>query len=326
MGICFQQAKLLWKARLRGVSFNETATIAHLRLFLHSRERSWLQTAFKAEFGDSTLNPLANYRFGEFSDEFFHQVLGASSIAALDYSSYEGANTIQDLNQPIGDELRSRFDAVIDGGSLEHIFNFPVAIANLMKMLKVGGTMFLCTAANNLCGHGFYQFSPELMFRIFTEENGFTSCRVILSEARFPSVEKTSDRAAYEANDPATVGGRIGLVSRHPVEMMVEARKVEDLPLFRCPLVQSDYVVQWNESLGRSKDRGPRVMLRHAFDKLPRFCDTECWGIGNSGNSLLRIRGLTRSSRSNGPESGNWEFRATSETGVLARLPGERIA
>ena len=30
-----------------------------------------------------------------------------------------------------------------------------------MALPKVGGDVYICTPANNLCGHGFYQFSPE---------------------------------------------------------------------------------------------------------------------------------------------------------------------
>ena len=40
-------------------------------------------------------------------------------------------------------------------------------------MLTVGGSIFVNTPANNMMGHGFYQFSPELMYRIFAEANGF---------------------------------------------------------------------------------------------------------------------------------------------------------
>jgi hypothetical protein len=45
-------------------------------------------------------------------------------------------------------------------------FNFPVALANAMKMAKIGGHFAARTPANNQCGHGFYQFSPGLFYRI----------------------------------------------------------------------------------------------------------------------------------------------------------------
>lgn len=60
-------------------------------------------------------------------------VLGASSITVLDASPYEGADTIHDMNTPVPEVWHGRYDVVIDSGSLEHIFNFSVAIANLAK-------------------------------------------------------------------------------------------------------------------------------------------------------------------------------------------------
>jgi len=271
MGIGYRQAKMLWEARLRGVSFKDTVTIGHLELFLHPKEVFLLRAAFQSELGESSVNPLGNYRFGEYADEYLRDFLGAASVATLDRSSYEGAYTIHDLNVPVGDELQGRFDAVIDGGSLEHIFNFPVAIANLLRMVKVGGSIFLTTVANNLCGHGFYQFSPELMFRVFAPENGFALRRVVLQEAQFPSVEKSQGHAAYEVIDPAIAGGRVGLVSKHPVLLMVEAQKTEDLPLFRCPPLQSDYVRQWSEGGKESETGSAKGVLKRVFRKLPLF-------------------------------------------------------
>src|SRR4029077_10267153 len=112
--------------------------------------------------------PLAGYQFGNYADDFWNEFLDAESVETLDYSTYEGASIVHDLNSPVPASLHGRFDAVIEAGSLEHIFNFPMAIRNLMRMTKVGGWVFITTVANNLCGHGFYQFSPELIYRIFS--------------------------------------------------------------------------------------------------------------------------------------------------------------
>ena len=38
-------------------------------------------------------------------------------------------------------ELHEQFDAVIEAGSLEQIFNFPILVGNLMRMLKTGGCL-----------------------------------------------------------------------------------------------------------------------------------------------------------------------------------------
>jgi hypothetical protein len=160
---------------------------------------------------------------------------------------------------------------VIDGGSLEHIFNFPVAIKSLMQLLKVGGSIFIATPANNLCGHGFYQFSPELMFRVFSRENGFHLQRIILYEADFPSIELTPHRRAYEVTDPEKVKSRVGIISKTAVTMIVEAKKISDVvALFAVPPLQSDYVTVWNEAGGKQSPRSSaRQVIRSVFESLP---------------------------------------------------------
>ncbi|MBV9344128.1 MAG: hypothetical protein JOZ03_03970, partial [Gammaproteobacteria bacterium] len=148
-------------------------------------------------------------------------------------------------NLPVPEALLARFDVVFDGGAIEHVFNFPVAISNLMRMLKVGGHLFMATPANNFLGHGFYQFSPELMFRVFTAENGFEIGSVQLVEARYPSPELTRNRLAYQVADPAQVHTRVGLLSKRPVLMLVHARKLAERTLFERAPLQSDYVSEW---------------------------------------------------------------------------------
>ncbi len=82
---------------------------------------------------------------------------------SLDCSDYEHCDIVHDMNRPIDPSHHGTFDVVIDGGSLEHIFNFPVAVANCMNLVKVGGSVFIFTPANNHMGHGFYQFSPDVL-------------------------------------------------------------------------------------------------------------------------------------------------------------------
>jgi SAM-dependent methyltransferase len=270
VGITYVDARMMFEARLRGVSFANTLTVAHLSLQLHPAEVRSLQDLYHAKMPLSPVKPLQNYTHGIYSDEFISSVLGVHSLSILDYSSYEGATIIHDLNRPLPATLWGRFDAIIDGGSLEHVFNFPVAVENLMKMLKTGGYILLKSPANNLCGHGFYQFSPELMFRVFARENGFDSTRIVFVESDFPSVELTPYCHAYEVSDPQRVGSRIGLVSKKPVMMIVEARKTADVSVFAEPPLQSDYVTKWNGTESPLVPRGfVAQTLARVFRRLP---------------------------------------------------------
>ena len=223
---------------------------------------------------------LANYRFYDYADGFLRDFLGAESLSVLDYSDYEGADLVHDLNQPVPENLHGRFDAVIDGGALEHVFNFPMAISNLMKMTKVGGRVFLMLPANNLCGHGFYQFSPELMFRIFVGANGFALRRLILWEAKYPSIELTPGRVAYDVTDPEVVGDRVGLVSQGPVILIVEAEKIADIMPFATPPLQSDYVGHW-KAAGPAAADGTlvRKFLKSVWRHLPFLLQSRLRGV-----------------------------------------------
>jgi hypothetical protein len=270
MGLIFHDARMLWEAKLRGTSFRKTLTIGHLLLFLHPPEVRSFQKAYRTAYPNSSLDALAQYRWGDYSDCFLRAFLGVEELEILDYSAYEGATLIYDLNQPVPESLHGRFDAVIDAGTLEHVFNFPVALANLMKMVKVGGSIFITTPANNLCGHGFYQFSPELFFRAFTAVNGFNLLKVVFLECGFPSIEVVPVRRAYNVTDPAALRQRVGLLSKRPVAMMVEAVKTADSSPFAVFPQQSDYEVIWNQ-VPRSESKGFRAMAKHAVRKLPSF-------------------------------------------------------
>jgi hypothetical protein len=272
MGLTYHDVKRLWEARLSGVSFDSILTFGHLQLFLHPHELAALRRDFLARSQGRAPVPLENYRFGDYADPFWAEFLQARAVETLDYSSYEGASIVHDMNAPVPERLRGRFDAVIEAGSLEHIFHFPVAIKNLMLMAKVGGYVFLTTVANNLCGHGFYQFSPELIYRIFSPENGFEAPRVVLLESQFPWTELTPVRAAYQVADPAQVGSRVGLQSSSPVMMMVDARKISDVEPFAAPPQQSDYVVAWkgkNDGPAESRRSSGKELLKRVFTSLP---------------------------------------------------------
>lgn len=268
MGICFNDAQMMWNARCAGASFENVLTIGRQNLTLHPDEVAYFRSRFAVLFPDAA--PLPAYEFYDYADDFIRDCLGAVSVSAMDYSAYEGADIIHDLNKPVQSALANRFDAVIDGGSLEHVFNFPIAIASIMSMLRIGGRLFMTTPANNLCGHGMYQFSPELMFRIFAAENGFEIVHLRLVEAHFPSVELTRNRRVYEVRDPAEAKSRVGFMSKRPVMMMVEARKLAAVPLFVQSPLQSDYVNTWGADPETKRvDRSSAVALR-MFRLLPK--------------------------------------------------------
>ena len=261
MGVTASTAEFLIEARVSGVSFGRTATIGRQGLAV-GPTRLWRM------LGRYGCRPAAMDRrtfYGRFRDEPWVdpllETLGADSVTSIDASDYEGANMVHDLNRPIPDELEARFDVVVDAGSLEHIFNVPVALESYMRMVKPDGRVILVTPANNYFGHGFYQFSPELFFRCFSTENGFVVERMLAREhdselsrpiggIAFP-FESSGPR--YEVADPAAVGCRVELQNRRPVTLFVQARRERESAPFVHPPQQSDYVATWEET-----NRAPR--------------------------------------------------------------------
>ncbi len=115
------------------------------------------------------------------SDVAFFKLMGVTEVMALDYSDYEGVEIEHDLNSVVPDELENRFDLIVDGGTLEHVFDVRQALMNIALMLKPGGRVIHFSPASNHVNHGFYQFSPTL-FLDYYGANGFGNLKAYLVE------------------------------------------------------------------------------------------------------------------------------------------------
>ncbi|OBK74418.1 hypothetical protein [Mycobacterium sp. 1274761.0] len=235
MGIGYNSAVLLGKAKRNQVCFDKVLTIGHQNLCLLPRQIEMLSQRHDVDLS------AADYPYGVYADEFLEKFLGAQTVMSLDCSDFEQCDIVHDMNRPIESSLHQTFDVVIDGGSLEHIFNFPVAVANCMNLVKEGGSLFVFTPANNHMGHGFYQFSPELFFRIFDGKYGFQIHDVLLESRPYPSEELSHRSWCYSVTDPVKVQNRVTLVSRRPAQMLVHAVKTKHVNLFQDYPIQSDY-------------------------------------------------------------------------------------
>jgi hypothetical protein len=96
--------------------------------------------------------------------------LGATSVDSLDVSDYENATIVLDLGKPCC--FNQRFDTIIDFGSLEHIFDAATAFRNLVDLCEMGGRIMHLLPVNNLNGHGFWQFSSDLIHSLYCGPNG----------------------------------------------------------------------------------------------------------------------------------------------------------
>lgn len=232
MGLDTGSAIFVCAAKSYGVDFADTLMIGRQSFFP-------LPASLQRIFSILNVNQDAKrfVRDNGFAEEFF-RLMGAQEVNSLDFSSYEGATYVQDMNSPIPDHLHSRLSVVYDGGTLEHVFNVPQALTNCMEMIRVGGHFMQVTTANNFMGHGFWQFSPELLFRVFNESNGFKIEAVLLHEV-------VTNGSWYLVADPDRVQERVELCNSLPTHILTIAKKVADVAIFSETPQQSDYAVAW---------------------------------------------------------------------------------
>jgi len=243
MGLNYNDVRCLMEWRREG-SGGKVATLGRLTLTLHPKDLLSLRQEFAND--SRAMAWLDRYQWADFADEMFCEALKFESVASIDFSPYEGASVIQDIGAPLRPGLAGQFDLAIDGGTLEHVFNFPIAVGNLMRLVSVGGAVYTQSPCNSLAGHGFYQFSPELMHRVFSEQNGFEIAFVRIAMAHNLSIEQTTGQHVYDVMDPAKYGGRVMLACQNPAVMMCLAVKRSDVEPFTEPVLQSDYLEKWS--------------------------------------------------------------------------------
>jgi SAM-dependent methyltransferase len=254
MGFDVQGVRFLLRAHRSGVQFAKTATIGRQGLFLDLASLQRILRSFGVPKDDAEVTRILT-ESGGFAEPLL-RLLGAEHICSVDASPYEGASMVHDMNLPIPDGLRGAFSVVIDAGTLEHIFDFPTAIKNCMEMVQEGGHLLLLTPTNNFMGHGFYQFSPELFFRVCSSGNGFEVVKAILCEV-------DPDAPWYEIIDPAKARRRVELVNCRPAYLLIQARKVRQVPILPAAPQQSDYTVLWQEEGPNRSDHSAKPAPLH---------------------------------------------------------------
>jgi len=234
MAISNKDCDLLFYAKSIGVSFLSTLMLGRLKLQVADSHVKDCLSKYQGVISVAK----SDFNHSEYAESLF-QALGGEEIQSIDYSNYEGATVIYDMNNPAPRQFYSKYSCIVDGGTLEHIFNFPVAVKNCMEMLKVGGHFIGVSPANNQMGHGFYQFSPELYYRVFSKENGFRVKKMFIT-----SIDSSGDW--FEVADPAQVKSRVMLNGGRAVSLAVIAEKISDEDIFKMPPLQSDYENIWS--------------------------------------------------------------------------------
>lgn len=150
--------------------------------------------------------------------------LGFTAVDSLDYSAYEGASRIHNMNTALPVPVK-RYDYIYDGGTIEHVFNTPQVCENIIHSLEVGGIFCSVTSNNNLSGHGIYQFSPEFFLSAFSPKYGMEILELYIGIVG-TGVETWKDVNSFNREG----GGRncAKFNSTQDVYILTIARKVSD--------------------------------------------------------------------------------------------------
>jgi hypothetical protein len=151
---------------------------------------------------------------------------------------------------PVPENLHSKFDLILDSGSLEHVYNCQQAIFNYMKMCKIGGSLVLVLPTNNQMGHGFYQFSPEFFYRTLSEGHGFKVAEMLM---------RTGNGFGkwFRLEDPKVFRARQEIRTFSRTMLFIHAIKINETDTF-SHAIQSDYEI--TSSRGTISNWGRRYL------------------------------------------------------------------
>lgn len=287
MGLSYETTTFAGFARKHcGVDYTDTLTLGRQSLLVPGRLIDKVLTRFGPDDRLAASDVLSR------GGDAFFQALGAQTVEALDVSSYEGAQIVHDLNAPVGEALHERYSCVFDGGVLHYVFNVPQALENVMRMVRIGGHFVGASMANNACGHGLYQFAPEVFYAMFGPQNGFAETQVFLVEDRSSKLIKVPD--------PRQTQQHFHFSNSRLTHLFVVSKKVAPTPARVAPALKFEYA---GLAAGTAPQDAPANtgfvtrMSRTLKARLPQAVYVEIAHAYLGLHALMKVRGLSRYQR-----------------------------
>lgn len=240
MGIGIQEINFLDFIHSKIGAFKSVATIGRQALILDNNQISRLID--KSSINTKYCEDLLSIRYG------------ATEVDSYDANNYEKATYIANFNNK--NSFEKKYDLVLDFGSLEHIFNTQQAFLNVATLCKKNGFIAHANPSNLFCGHGFYQFSPELYYSLYSKKNGFEDTVVFL--ANYQNIKNYW----YLAHKPKE-GNRSDFLSFNQLGALVFTKKIEIKEKF--DVEQSDY------SFVYTKKTEKKIYLKSKYKFITNF-------------------------------------------------------
>lgn len=160
MGLARGAAALLLEEHVRKPFSGRLATLGVQTIYMSPADLTRQFDRFQVK----PVVPLAD----PLNDKQMFRMMGFESVETLDYSDFEGADNVVDLNHDgLPEHLQGKFDVVLDSGTLEHVFHVPNALKNIISLVKIGGRIIFLSPSSNHMDHGFYMFSPTFFADYF---------------------------------------------------------------------------------------------------------------------------------------------------------------
>ncbi|MBI3252521.1 MAG: methyltransferase domain-containing protein [Candidatus Omnitrophica bacterium] len=197
---------------------------------------------------------------GCMDDQTFFSALGFKTVHSLDVSDYEQSTHTLDLNLPVPEGLYGFYDVILDGGTLEHVFDQAAALRNIHRLLKVGGRVIHGAPSTNHVDHGFYMYSPTFFYEFYAA-NGYK----IETSYIFQYTERhDTDPWKIYAYQPGALKKMRLKPFPGPLGIYFVARKANDAPDITIPY-QGRYKRAWDRSdSGKpAKKKRPKSCLKH---------------------------------------------------------------
>jgi SAM-dependent methyltransferase len=214
---------------------------------------------------------------GAISDVVFFRLLGLADIQALDYSDFEGAEIVHDLNLPPASELLERYDLILDSGTLEHVFDIRQALMNIALMLRPGGRVIHLAPTNNYVNHGFYQFSPTIFFDYYGA-NGFTDLRAFIIEHDTYLPESLPWDVFEVKGDQQPPH----MTSRQSLGVFFVAEKTNDSTADRVPIQSSYQRIYQENKAGSTQAHGSGRLKQLIPNRVKGFLKRNLPGVGTT--------------------------------------------
>lgn len=214
----------------------DISVLKHLKYCKSYGEYNSTVTLGRQEIHTQTSSILDGKIYGGFCEDMLIDYFGATKVDSIDNSSFENATIIHDMNQIIKNNSDiGKYDTVLDLGTLEHIYNINNSFLNVSKLCNVGGQIIHVLPGDCQCGHGFWQFSPELFFSLYSNKNGYRETEVFSSDVESGEIKKL---------DAPRDGKRLEIKTYRPIYIMVRT-VLSKKNYSHSTVQQSDYEYVW---------------------------------------------------------------------------------